>query len=264
MAEIITDIDKLSTPASPLQFLTEQGIEKEAGLEIISKIKEAMDADSTILALAAPQIGIDSRIFCIRFDDQIKTFINPIVTKKSKYEVKPETFVSMPGKEILITRPEELTVVYYTENFKYEENKLLGAAARLFDQHCQLLDGVTPAELGLVSDVETAGSLADLSEEEIAQVTEIYKQFIKAKSTALKTKIETEIENDPALKKAYNQLKFTEKVITGEALVIADEEETKRHKAANALATKSMVNTAKLEKQMNQAQLKQFLRRKGK
>ena len=32
MAEIITDIDKLSTPASPLQFLTEQGIEKEAGL----------------------------------------------------------------------------------------------------------------------------------------------------------------------------------------------------------------------------------------
>jgi hypothetical protein len=29
----------------------------------------------------------------------------------------------MPGKEILITRPEELTVVYYTEDFKYEENK---------------------------------------------------------------------------------------------------------------------------------------------
>lgn len=259
MVEIIKDIEKLTTPATPLQFLTEQGVEKEEGLEIISKIKEAMDADSAILALAAPQIGVDSRIFCIRFDDQIKTFINPIVTKKSKYEIKPETFVSMPGKEILITRPEEITVVYYTEEFKYEENKLLGAAARLFDQHCQLLDGVTPAELGLVSDVETDGSLADLSEEEIAQITDIYKQFIKAKSAAL----QTEIEKDPELEKAYKQLKFTEKVITGEALVISDEDEN-RHKAANKLATKSMMQQAKFEKAVNNANLKQFLRRKGK
>lgn len=259
MVEIIKDIQKLTSATKPLQFLTEQGTEKDEGLEIISKIKEVMEADATILALAAPQIGIDSRVFCIRFNDQIKTFINPIVTKKGKYEIKPETFISMPGKEILITRPEELTVVYYTDEFKYEENKLLGAAARLFDQHCQLLDGVTPAELGLVSDVETDGSLADLSEEEIVQVTDIYKQFIKAKAAAL----QNEIEKDPDLEKAYKQLKFTEKVITGEALVISDEDE-KRHKAANKLATKSMINAAKVEKQMNQAQLKQFLRRKGK
>jgi peptide deformylase len=259
MVEIIKDIEALKEPAKPLEFLTEQGVEKEEGLEIIGKLKKAMEADSTILALSAPQIGINARIFCIRFADQIKTFINPIVTKKGKYEIKPETFVSMPGKEILITRPEELTVVYYTEEFKYEENKLLGAAARLFDQHCQLLDGVIPAELGLVSDVEADGSLADLSDEEIAQVTEIYKQFIKAKSAAL----QTEIEKDPDLEKAYKQLKFTEKVITGEALVISDEDEN-RHKAANKLATKSMMQQAKFEKAVNNANLKQFLRRKGK
>lgn len=260
MVEIINDIQKLTVAAKPLQFLTEKGTEKEEGLEIINKLKEALEANTALLALAAPQIGIDSRIFCIRFNDQIKTFINPVVTKKGKYEIKPETFVSMPGKEILITRPEELTVVYYTDEFTYEENKLLGAAARLFDQHYQLLDGVTPAELGLVSDVEIDGSLADLSEEEIAQVTDIYKQFIKAKSAAL----QAEIEQDPELEKAYKQLKFTEKVITGEALVIADEEEEKKHAAAKKLATKSMMNAAKVEKQINQAQLKQFLRRKGK
>ena len=260
MVEIIKDLEKLTAPATPLQFLTDQGVEKEEGLKIIGKIKEIMDADSTILALAAPQIGIDSRIFCIRFNDQIKTFINPIVTKKSKYEIKPETLVSMPGKEILITRPEELTVVYYTDEFKYEENKLLGAAARLFDQHCQLLDGVTPAELGLVSDVETDGSLADLSDEEIAQVTDIYKQFIKAKSAAL----QSEIEKDPELEKAYKQLKFTEKVITGDALIIESEEDANRHKEANKLANRSVIQAANIEKQQNKANLKQFLRRKGK
>lgn len=260
MVEIIKDIEALKEPAKPLEFLTDQGTEKEEGLEIIGKLKEVLDADSTILALSAPQIGINARIFCIRFADQVKTFINPIVTKKGKYEIKPETFVSMPGKEILITRPEELTVVYYTEEFKYEENKLLGAAARLFDQHCQLLDGVVPAELGLVSDVEADGSLADLSDEEIAQITEIYKQFIKAKSAALKT----EIEKDPDLEKAYKQLKFTEKVITGEALIIESEEDANRHKEANKLASRSVIQAASIEKQQNKANLKQFLRRKGK
>jgi hypothetical protein len=165
----------------------------------------------------------------------------------------------MPGKEILITRPEELTIVYYTDEFKYEENKLLGAAARLFDQHCQLLDGVTPAELGLVSDVEADGSLADLSEEEIEQVTDIYKQFIKTKAAVL----QQGIKDDPELEKAYRQLKFTEKVITGEALVIS-EEDTAKHAAANKLATTSLVNAAKAEKQINKAKLKAFLSRKGK
>lgn len=260
MVEIINDIQKLTVAAKPLQFLTEKGTEKEEGLEIINKLKEAMEANTALLALAAPQIGIDSRIFCIRFNDQIKTFINPIVTKKGKYEIKPETFVSMPGKEILITRPEELTVVYYTDEFKYEENKLLGAAARLFDQHYQLLDGVTPAELGLVSDVEIDGSLADLSEEEIAQVTDIYKQFIKAKSAAL----QNEIEQDPELEKAYKQLKFTEKVINGEALIIESEEDANRHKEANKIANRSAIQAANIEKQQNKANLKQFLRRKGK
>jgi peptide deformylase len=260
MIEIIKDIEKLKTAVKPLQFLTEKGTEKEEGLSIIGKLKEAMEADKTILALAAPQIGIDSRIFCIRFNDQIKTFINPIVTKKSNYEIKPEAFVSMPGKEILITRPEEITVVYYTDEFKYEENKLLGAAARLFDQQCQLLDGVTPAELGLLSDVETDGSLADLTEEEIAQVVKIYKQFINAKAEAL----QKEIKEDPEVEKAYRQLQFTEKVINGDALVIEDSNEERKHKAAKQIAAKSMKEAADVEKQYRKAELTKFLKKRGK
>ena len=42
MVEIITDIQKLTSAAKPLQFLTEQGTEKDEGLEIIGKIKEVM------------------------------------------------------------------------------------------------------------------------------------------------------------------------------------------------------------------------------
>lgn len=261
MSKIITNVEELTKAALPLRFLTEAGPEKEEGTTIINSIKEAMEADKTILALSAPQIGIDSRIFCIRFNDTIKTFINPIVTKKSNYVVKPETFINMPGKEILITRPEELTVVYYTDEFKYEENKLLGAAARLFDQHCQLLDGVLPSDLGLVSDVETDGSLADLSEEEIAQVIEIYKQFIKAKTAGL----QKQIEEDEEVKKQYNALKFTEKVINGDALVISGEgkDAEKRHKQAQSVAALSIKGAMQAEKQAYRANLNNFLRNKG-
>jgi peptide deformylase len=260
MSKIITNVEELTKAALPLRFLTEAGPEKEEGTTIINSIKEAMEADKTILALSAPQIGIDSRIFCIRFNDIIKTFINPIVTKKSNYVIKPETFISMPGKEILITRPEELTVVYYTDDFKYEENKLLGAAARLFDQHCQLLDGVLPSDLGLVSDVETDGSLADLSEEEIAQVIEIYKQFIKAKTAGL----QKQIEEDEEVKKQYNALKFTEKVINGDALVISGEgkEQEKAYKKAQSVAALSLKGAMQAEKQAYRANLNNFLRNK--
>ena len=262
MSKIITDLEKLATPVTPLKFLTEQGPQKEEGTAIITQLKEVMSEDPTIIALAAPQIGIDARIFCIRFNEVIKPFINPVVTKKSKYLTKPESFVSMPGKEILITRPEELTVVYYTEDFKYEENKLLGPAARIFDQCCQLLDGVLPSDLGLVSDVETDGSLADLTEEEITQVIEIYKQFINAKMAGLKK----EIENNPEVEQQYKSLQFTEKVINGEAFVVAGEgkEAEKRHKQAQSIAALSIKNAHQNEKQAYRNHLDQFLRRKGK
>ena len=205
MTEIIYNLDTLRQTAEPLKFISEEGINKDEGNEIIEKLLEVMNTDTSILALAAPQIGIDKRIFGIRFSDTVKIFIDPIILKKSNYSIAPETFVSMPGTEILINRPEELTAVYHTADFKYEENKLLGSAARLFDQHCQLLDGVLPSDLGLVSDVEADGSLADLSEEEITQVVEIYKQFIKAKGEAL----QREIKEDPEVEKAYKQLQFT-------------------------------------------------------
>jgi len=125
MKEIIKTIETLAVAAKPLQFLTDAGVEKEEGNSIIADIKEIMAADEHILALSAPQIGIDARIFCIKFKDVIKTFINPIITKKTDYKIRPETCISMPGKEILITRPEDITVVYYTDEFKYEENRLL-------------------------------------------------------------------------------------------------------------------------------------------
>ena len=50
----------------------------------------------------------------------------PIITKKKGVNIVIETCASMPGKEIVIGRPEEITVVYYSDEFNYEDNKLVG------------------------------------------------------------------------------------------------------------------------------------------
>lgn len=236
METIITDIEKLTQPSEPLTFLTESGAKTEEGLEIIAKIKEVMESDSSILALAAPQIGINKRIFCLRFNDQIKTFINPIITKKKGLNIILETCTSMPGKEIVIGRPEEITVVYYNEDFNYEDNKLLGVAASLFDQQAQILDGVLPCELGLVSDIETDGKI---EEADLVEIIPFYKDtFLPSKLESLKGLIA----EDETATKDFQQLKFTEGVINGRIAIVEPDEATEKRARAKKAANKAILN----------------------
>lgn len=245
MKRLITDIAKITGPSEPFTFLKDTGIpqeKKDEAAEIINNLKKVIETKK-LTALSAPQIGINKRIFCIKFDDQIKTFINPIVTKKSRVVILPETFASMPGKEILIARPEEVTVIYYTEEFKYEDNKLMGAAAQLFDQQCQVLDGIMPAELGMVSDVEQDGSLSDLSDEERIELVEYYKkEFIPTKLKAVKDTITEEESSE------YKKLKFTEDVINGRAQIAETPPEIRGNRAQRRKTKKILNEINKMKK----------------
>ena len=242
MEPIIIDVEKLAQPAEPLTFLTESGAKTEEGLEIVNKLKEVMTANPDVLALAAPQIGINKRIFCLRFNDQIKTFINPIITKKQGLIITVENCASMPGKEIVIGRPEEVTVVYYNEDFNYEDNKLLGIAASLFDQQAQILDGVLPSELGLVSDIELDGKI---EEADLAEIIPFYKDtFLPSRLSSLKGVIEA----DETANKDFANLKFTEGVINGRIAVVENDEETNKRAKAKKAADKAISGMRKAEK----------------
>ena len=255
METIITDIETLSTPAEPLEFLTEQGAKTEEGTEIINKIKEILESNKDLIALSAPQIGINKRVFCLRFNDQVKAFINPIITKKKGLKIVVETCASMPGKEIVIGRPEEITVVYYNGEFNYEDNKLVGVAASLFDQQAQILDGVLPSELGLVSDIEEDGKIEDA---DLAEIIPLYKDtFLPSKLNCLKTAIEA----DKDTAKAYQHLKFTEGVINGRIAVLEPEEETVKRVKAKKAANKAIASANKAERAMQQAEFKNFVKR---
>ena len=255
MQSIITDIEKLSIPSEPLTFLSETGAQTDEGAEIINKIKKVMADNPDLLALSAPQIGINKRIFCLRFSDQIKTFINPIITKKKGLNIVIETCASMPGKEIVIGRPEEITVVYYNDNFTYEDNKLMGISASLFDQQAQILDGVLPNELGLVSDVVEDGKI---QEEDLAEIIPFYKDtFLPTRLENLKQAIAS---NEDA-SKVFNHLKFTENVINGRIAVIESDEETDKRTKAKRAANKAILNSGLMEKATQKAEFKGYINR---
>lgn len=251
---IITDLEKLAQPAEPLEFLTEAGAQTEEGTEIINKIIDAMQADESILALSAPQIGINKRIFCLRFNDQIKAFINPIITKKKGLNIIIETCASMPGKEIVIGRPEEITVVYYTNDFKYEDNKLIGVAASMFDQQAQILDGVLPNELGLVSDVKADGKIEDT---DLAEIIPFYKDtFLPSRIASLKSVIEA----DATVAQDYKQLQFTEGVINGRIAVVEPAEEAEKRAKAKKAAKQAFAQVNKAEKAAQKAEFTNFVK----
>lgn len=196
----------------------------------------------------------------MRFADGIKSFINPIITKKQDYKIAVETCESMPGKEILISRPNDLTLVYYNDNFKYEDNKLTGMAARLFDQAYQFLDGINPTAIGLISDAQEDGSLYDLNEEELRELVEVYKKYIEVKSASLKSSIDS----NESLQKEYKQLQFMESVINGKTQVVESDAEVEQRQRAQRVANASMAQKAKIDKQVKKADYINYVRKTSK
>ena len=253
MKRIITDIKKLSIASEPLKFMTDAGIDKTEGEEIISQLKEVMNAKPQLLALSAPQIGIKKRVFCLRFSDTIKFFIDPIVKQKKGISVALETCASMPGKEIIIGRPTEVSAIYYNEDFKYEDNKLIGVAAGLFDQQVQLLDGILPSSLGLVSDIEEVGNI---TEEDLPEVVKFYKEtFLPARIA----EAQEVISNDEEAQKAYKNLQFTESVINGRIQVLESEEEVEKRETAKKVAKESMREMYLNNKKIQEANYKNYV-----
>ena len=254
MEPIIFDLEKLTQPAEPLTFLSEEGAKTEEGTEIVGKIKEVMEADPDLLALSAPQIGINKRIFCLRFNDQIKTFINPIITKKKGLNIVIETCASMPGKEIVIGRPEEITVVYYNDEFLYEDNKLLGVAASIFDQQAHILDGVLPSELGLVSDIEADGKI---EEEDLQEIIPFYKDtFLPSKLATLNQAIES----DEEALKDFKHLKFTEGVINGRIAVLEPQADADKRAKAKKAANKTIAGMRSAEKAARKQDFRNYVK----
>ena len=139
------------------------------------------------------------------------------------------------------------------EEFKYEDNKLLGVAACMFDQQAQLLDGVTPGELGLVSDIVEDGKI---EESDMEAIIPFYKDtFLPTRLASLNSAIGS----DEEASKDFKQLKFTEGVINGRIAVLEPQAEANKRARAKKAANKAIVGMKQAEKAVQKGEFKNFV-----
>lgn len=176
--------------------------------EINKALKDTMRRTG-LTSLSAPAIGYKKRIFCLNFSDvEIKTFINPIITKAEGLDLAKEQCTSIPDKYFLRPRNTKVTVVYQKPTGEIETRQFIGMAAVKVQHEIDHLDGMLLTDIGL----EIDDDFEKATEEERNEVVEAYLDSLDIKLKALKE----EIEADPVLKEMNEGINFMESVAKGE------------------------------------------------
>lgn len=199
--EIICSYDALSDRSMEIGISSH----REEVNQIISELKDTI-IENNLTHLTAPQIGYDKRIFCINFDGDIRTFINPMIIKTEDIVLSREHCASFIN-DFIIPRHKEIIVAYQTPTGRTESNRFLEPVSHIFEQCQDLLDGVLLSDYGL----EITEEFDNATEEERTEVIEYY---LSSLNDTL-TKLNQEIEDDEWLKKTRDAIDFMDGVIQG-------------------------------------------------
>lgn len=201
---IITDLNELDK----LGRAEEIDIVKENKLmrEIVASLKRTMRKNN-LVSLSAPALGYNKRIFCIDFSDkEIKTFINPVVTKLEGIELTREICSSIPGKEFIRPRNSNIDVIFQTPTGVIKSLSFKGLAAHVIQHEIDHLEGITLADIGL----EIDSDFDEATEEERVEVLQLYLDSLDI----TKENLINEFQQDDELKKEYEADKFMEMLAT--------------------------------------------------
>lgn len=194
---------KLSDRATEINYAVDNKLIRE----IVSSLKHTIEKNN-ITALSAPAIGYEYRIFCIKFNEEIKTFINPIIMDAKGLQLSREKCTSIPNKEFIIPRNNDLTVAYQRPTGKIETRQIVGLAALVFQHEMQHLDGILLCDLGLEIDNQWDEATDD-------ERAEVLKEFLDSLDL-YSSELEKEIQTDPELKQMSDAIDFMASVQTGE------------------------------------------------
>lgn len=180
--------------------------------DTVAAIKAKLNKYKELIALCGPQVGKKERVIGLKFKDGvIKFYINPKIVKSSGLHLVRERDVSVGDKEFICPRPSKITIQYQTETAKPEQNILEGAAAEIFDRMQNYLDGITLEDFGL----EILDGFDEASEEEKAQIIDMYLESLKKRETLVNEAIET----DKDAKELKDAISFMESVDSGETVL---------------------------------------------
>jgi len=112
--------------------------------KLIADLEDTVQFDKGLgVGLAAPQIGIDKRVFVAAIDDVVTVMVNPeIIWRSDDIISKEEGCLSLPGIEVVVGRPREIIVTYLDKKGRERERKLQNFNARVVQHEYDHLDGI--------------------------------------------------------------------------------------------------------------------------
>ena len=176
--------------------------------EIIANIKRTM-RKKDLISLSAPGIGYNKRIFCIDFSDQeIKSFVNPVIQNAEGLRLVREQCSSIDGKEFLVPRNDIIDIIYETPTGIIKTNRFKGVLAFVVQHEINHLEGVNLEDIGLEVDED----FDNASEEERQEIIDMYLDSLDLR----KRYLDEAINDDEELHIVSERLRFIEALAKGE------------------------------------------------
>lgn len=204
--EIITDEETLSVISDEIDCRKEGKLVREIVINLKDTIRE-----HNLVSLSAPEIGEQRRLFVINFNGDLRSFVNPIITKISGWEMSKEQSPSIPDKKFILPRYNKLTAFYQTPLGETKSAEFVGLSAKIFQQMVDSLEGILLSDLGLEIDTD----FEEASEEEQQEIIKMYLESLDIK----KKEIEKEIAEDEDLTKVMNKVNLEEKIAKGDIAI---------------------------------------------
>lgn len=185
--------------------------------EITSSVKRTM-RKKNLISLTAPGIGYNKRIFCIDFSDQeIKSFVNPVITNAEGLQLVREQCSSIPDKEYLLPRNNIIDIIYETPTGVIKTNRFKDVLAFVVQHEIDHLNGVNLEDIGLEVDED----FDNASEEDKQEIIEMYLDSLDMRQQFL-DKI---IKEDEELNIVSERLRFVEALAKGDIALEEIQEE---------------------------------------
>lgn len=205
--DIITNLEELIDVGR----CQEVDLEKESkeAREIIKNLKRTLRKNDSVVALSAPALGFNKRIFCVDYaDNEIKTYINPVIMHAEGIQLSREVCSSLPGKEYIRPRNSEIDVIFQRPTGEISTQRFKGVAACTIQHEIDHLDGITLDDIGLEIDAD----FDKATEKEKQEIIDMYLDSLDIKRTSVKE----DIANDPELNLISERLRFTEALARGD------------------------------------------------
>jgi peptide deformylase len=205
MKEIILEENQLGFRCDEIDSRKENKLMREIIVELKNVIRE-----KGLNSLAANQIGYDKRIFVLAFKggNDLRSYINPIITHAKGLELSRESCPSLPGKEYIRPRNNEIVATFMDPLGKIQTQKFVGRAAIAFQHELDHLEGILLSDIGFEVDED----FDNASEDDRAEVIKLYLESLDLKEKDIKK----EVEEDEELKQISDAIDFMDKVQKGE------------------------------------------------